>query len=43
MTNASELTDQTTSSASGKPKLAFLACTLGLMILVELYAKIIGF
>lgn len=43
MTNANELADQTTSSASRKPKLTLLACALGLMILVELYAKIIGF
>lgn len=43
MTNANELTNQTTSSPSRKPKLAMLACALGLIILVELYAKIIGF
>jgi hypothetical protein len=43
MTNVNELTDQTTISPSSKPKLMMLACVLGLIILVELYAKIIGF
>jgi hypothetical protein len=43
MANANELTNPTPSSASRKPKLTLLACALGLMILVELYAKIIGF
>ena len=43
MTNANELTNQTTSSPSSKPKLTMLACALGLIILVELYVKIIGF
>jgi len=43
MTNANELINQTTSGASSKPKLTMLACTLGLIILVVLYAKTIGF
>jgi hypothetical protein len=43
MTNANEMAHQTTSSPSSKQKLTMLACALGLMILVELYAKIIGF
>jgi hypothetical protein len=43
MTNANELISQTTISPSSKPKLTILACVLGLVILVELYAKIIGF
>jgi len=43
MTNTDELTNQTTSSPNSKPKLTMLVCALGLIILVELYAKIIGF
>jgi hypothetical protein len=43
MTSANELTNQTTISPSSKPKLTMLACVLGLIILVVLYAKIIGF
>jgi hypothetical protein len=43
MINANELTNHTTSGPSSKPKLTMLACTLGLVILVVLYAKIIGF
>jgi hypothetical protein len=43
MTDVNELTNQTTSSPSGKPKLTMLACALGLIILVVLYVKIIGF
>lgn len=43
MTNANELTNQPTSSPSSKPKLTMLACSLGLIILIELYNKIIGF
>jgi hypothetical protein len=43
MTNADELTDQTMISPSSKPKLTMLACALGVIILVVLYAKTIGF
>jgi hypothetical protein len=42
MTKANQLNNQTTSDLSSKPKLATLACALGLIILVVLYAKIIG-
>ena len=43
MTKANQLTNQTTSDPSSKPKLMMLACALGLIILVVSYAKIIGF
>jgi hypothetical protein len=43
MTHANELTNQTTNSPSSKPKLMTLACTLGFIILLFLYAKTIGF
>jgi hypothetical protein len=43
MTNANELTHATTISPSRKPNLTMLACVLGLIILVVMYAKIIGF
>jgi hypothetical protein len=43
MTNANEMTNQTTSGPNSKPKLMMLACALGLIILIVLYAKIIGF
>lgn len=42
MTNANELINHKTSDPSSKPKLTMLACALGLIILVVLYAKTIG-
>jgi hypothetical protein len=41
MTNANQLTNQTTRSDNSK--LAILACALGFIILVVLYTKIVGF
>jgi hypothetical protein len=43
MINANELTNQTTSGPRSKPNLTILAGGLGLIILVVLYAKTIGF
>jgi hypothetical protein len=43
MINANELTTQATSAPRSKPNLTILTCGLGLIILVVLYAKTIGF
>jgi len=43
MTYANGLNNHPTSNPRSKPNLKVLACALGLIILVELYIKIIGF
>ena len=43
MTNSNNLTNQTTNGSSDNMKLTMLACALGLIVFVVLYAKTVGF
>jgi hypothetical protein len=43
MTSSNKLTNQTANSSGDNTKLTMLACALGLIVFVVLYAKTVGF